>query len=117
MALPSSTEPVTVIDRAKHCNSRQLSQFSPQMKRPRQLLACLGEVLLGQSDPVRHRGGLTGPPLVDGVGLDAALLGAQTRHFYSLRHLIDLGGERSFIDVTWKVLSAQFKADCSTMEL
>ena len=98
MALPSSTKPVTVIDRAKHCNSRQLSQFSPQMKRTRQLLARLGEVLLGQRDPVRHRGGVTGPALVDGVGLDPALLGAQTRHFYSLRNFIDLEGERCEVE-------------------
>ena len=101
MALPSSTEPVTVIDRAKHCNSRQLavlSPFSPQMKRTRQLLARLGEVLLGQRDPVRHRGGVTGPALVDGVGLDPALLGAQTRHFYSLRNFIDLEGERCEVE-------------------
>ena len=99
MALPSSTEPVTVIDRAKHCNSNSrppglLSLLSPQMKRPGQLLARLGEVLLGERDPVRHRGGVAGPALVDGVGLDAALLGAQTCHFYSLRHFIDLEGER-----------------------
>ena len=60
------------------------------MKGPGQLLARLGEVLLGERDPVRHRGGVAGPALVDGVGLDAALLGAEARHFYSLRHFIDL---------------------------
>ena len=72
-----------------------LSVLSPQMKRSSQLLARLGEVLLGERDPVRHRGGVAGSALVDGVGLDAALLGAQIRHFYSLRHFIDLEGERS----------------------
>ena len=60
------------------------------MKRSGQLLARLGEVLLGERDPVPHRGGMSGSALVDGVGLDAALLGAQTCHFYSLRHFIDL---------------------------
>ena len=72
------------------------SEFSPEMKGPGQLVARLGEVLLGERDPVRHRGGVASPGLVDRVGLDPALLGAQTRHFYSLRHLIDLGGERIF---------------------
>ena len=60
------------------------------MEGPGQLLPGLGEVLLGESDPVGDGGGVAPPGLVDGVGLDAALLGAEARHFYSLRHFIDL---------------------------
>ena len=78
------------------------------MKGPGQLLARLGEVLLGERDPVGDGGGVAPPGLVDGVGLDAALLGAQTCHFYSLRHFIDLEGERREVkgqtDVTFSTL-------------
>ena len=42
-----------------------LREFSPQMKGSAQLVARLGEVLLGERDPVRDRGGVAGSGLVD----------------------------------------------------
>ena len=62
----------------------------PEMKGSGQLLPSLGKVLLGEGDPVRDRGGVASPGLVDRVGLDPTLLSTETRHLYSLGHLIDL---------------------------
>ena len=67
------------------------------MKRSSQLLASLGEVLLGERDPARDGGRVAGPGLVDRVGLDPALLSAEARHFYSLRHLIDLTETEGYV--------------------
>ena len=69
------------------------------MKGSRELLPGLGEVLLGERDPARDGGGVTGPGLVDRVGLDPALLSAEARHFYSLRNLIDLTAGKSLLSL------------------
>ena len=76
------------------------------MEGPRELLPSLGQVLLGQADPVRHGGGVAAPAassetthlscdtispcLMHRVGLYPTLLSAEACHFDAFCNFIHL---------------------------